>query len=373
MGIESGLQRRIAVSISFGGTKIAVALVDRAARHILVQSERIEWRNLANNTQSICALVADTTKVLLRSLQMNVRDIGVVGIAWPGPGQYSVGEVQATFVPGFEVPKNVFALLDLAFKKELGSPLTPNEWRCYLDVAARARGELLIPEGAWASGDSKSGFLVNIATGVAGALVRNRELVTRLPDLGETYGQWGRFLVCNRTSGVWQWRPTADGSVPYVDRKTEARLTEICGGPALAHEFSSLYAEASGLFDPDLCQLSSDLRKAFARPVETELRLLRSITEHSRTGNEAAARFVQRAGISIGAAIRCLRLSLRLDVLDSCVVLTGGVGENFGRPSDGVPDPDLLLVAASSAFGDASTRWTRSRLGLSAELLGAVI
>jgi hypothetical protein len=375
----ASLQRRIAVSISFGGTKVAVALVDCASPRILVQTRRIEWRILANEAGAIAALIGCATRKLLRSAHLDASDIDCVGIAWPGPGEYSAGEVQATFITGFETRRSIFALLADEFATRLGIASGHIDWRCCPDAAARARGEVLAPTDCWVRDSQFAGLVVNIATGVGGALIRsvggalirNGMPARALPELGETCGQWGRFLVYNRASRNWSWRPTRDGSLPELDRATEVRLTELCGGPALAKEFGRRLSGSSARSDPELYRIACEVAASETRNVELELRLLRAITESSKAGGGTAARFVEQAGASIGAARQRLRNSLGLDGNSCRVLLTGGVGENFGRPRDSSM-PDLFLAAGGRAFGGAA-QWERSAQGLPAELLGAVL
>ncbi len=275
-------------------------------------------------------------------------------------------------MPGFGERQNLFGLLNDEFRIRFGADWNPAKWQCRFDAAARAQGELSAPGGGW-NQDLRSGTLVNIATGVAGAFVRSGSLVRRIKGLGQTYGQWGRFLVWNTVTRTWEWRATRDGSLPKLDHSVEVRLTEVCGGPALAKAFVALWRfKSSEEPNTDLSRLVSRVSRASSRDVEAERLLLAKVTELALQDNPIAMRFVADTGRAIGSALKCLWKSVGPSMLSSSVVLTGGVGENFGSPVDRAPEIDPLLLAAKKGAGDADGPWLRSRLGLAAELLGAV-
>ena len=295
------------------------------AARILSQSGRVEWRDRATDAGGILHLVAEIAGELMRKASASPAEIRIVGIAWPGPGDYSLGQVQATFVPGFERKQDLFGCLNSACKTAFGGKWNPDCWRCHLDAAARALGELSAQGGAWNKGDLCSGTLLNVATGVAGAFVQGGNLVGCVDKLGETYGQWGRFLLWNTVSRTWSCRPTLDGSLPKLDSKVEVRLTEICGGPALARRFVHEWTTQSPQpADRDLVRMVEELSKRTTRDVKAERLLLMKITESAAEGNPTTQRFIQEAGQAIGSAMKCLWDSLGTPLFSSSVVLTGG-------------------------------------------------
>lgn len=371
MKISETMRPDVGLAVSFGGTKIAAALVDLTRYEIIRQSDRVEWRDFASDTGGIIALCGDIAGSLLDSADLSPRQVRRVGIAWPGPGKYSLGIVTASFVFGFERPRSIFELLGCHFRGRFGADWRPDIWTVQLDASARARGELVCQEGVLKH--QSSGTLLNIATGIAGAFTHKGVVLREIDDLGETYGQWGRFLVWRRKVENWEWRPTLDGSVPVFNPETEVRFTALCGGPALARRFATEYSKSKSSSEgSSMARLCNLLLSEPRRDVSIERQLLKNITLSAGAGDDLALEFVANTGEFIGSAIQCMSTAVGAERMGSRIVLTGGVGELLGRAL--VPDggDDVLLSAAHRALGRADTEWMRSRIGLSAELVGAV-
>jgi len=352
---------RIGVAVSFGGTKIGVALLDAHTGLIIARSARILWClhpdwDAQQPLGSLIAIVVNVIAILIESIGASISNVAYIGIAWPGPGKYREGLLQATFIPGLEHETNVHRIMMDALADRFGRSIDHVIIAFGLDAHARALGELSLPCGAFAREHSASnGVVVNIATGVAGAIVVAGRLMRSWTPLGSTYGQWGRFVFRNLSSGEWIWRPTADGSIPSI-RPGEVRLTELCGGPALRARFSDLNGYP---------------RRPRERNLVHERLCLRRITQEAYRQNTQSLAFIRSVGSELGGAIECVLNAFRLPLQSTNVVLTGGIGEFFGAPPKETSGEDILLAAIKDI--GLPCRVVRSRAGLDAEFAGAAL
>lgn len=231
-------------------------------------------------------------------------------------------------------------------------------------MSVRARGELAIQAGAFC-GWSGPGLVLNIGTGIAGAVVRRGKVLRHAYGLGETYGQFGRYLFRDLQTDSWSWRPTRDGSIPPHGNGV-IRFTEWCGGPALARRFARLAADkrlpriAATARDQILANLSF-------RQLQAEETLLRTVSlAATENASSLAGEFIWSVGTEIGRAVRCMTSSVCEPGFQR-LVLTGGVGEKFGAA--GHAARDLLLEGIQKELLPGSTV-VRSNLGLDAEYIG---
>ena len=369
----------LSIAVSFGGTKIAVAIVDASTSGIVCRTARIEWRDdpawsPATPLGSLLDLVANHASKCLDRTGLGIADTRHVGLAWPGPGRYSEGMLEATFVPGCETSQPVHELMLRALRDRCGCPVGHLGVTSRLDVSARAVGELRMPRGAVHAiqGHARTDTIVlNIATGIAGCIVRNGSAMSSMGGLGETYGQWGRYLLKDDKTGDWSWSPTADGSVPEHDLSSKVRFTRLCGGPALARRFAESPSMRSGV-TPELAETAQSLLGVSGRHPGLERAVLETISRHAYANGGSTRGLVVEAGHDVGAALGCLYSSLGMDPTKQAVVLTGGIGEFFGAPPTSTGQLDLFVDAIGSALGTAPQRIVRSKSGLDAELVGAV-
>lgn len=364
-----------ALGVSFGGTKLAAGLIGTDGR-LVALSPRMEWRReprfLAKPTgATVLTLAWALCDDLLQHAGLSRTAVVGAGFAWPGPGRYRQGLVSATFIPGFERPQPLFEMFSEAagFCSHLPSP----RYACALDASARAAGEITSPGGRLNSSDrSGCSLLINIATGIAGSVVRDGKVVLEYPEFGETYGQWGRYLFYDLAHVRWRWRPTVDGSVPPFSADHEVRLTDRCGGPAIARMWARVLADnvSRRPCQPDAPTPEEAKDYLGARNTELERRILSCLSTCARREATDAVNEVCRIGSELGSATSCLCEHLGLHEVRT-VVFAGGVGENLAAPQE-QNEPDRLLESFSSSFNCPDTTLTRSRLGLRAELRGAV-
>lgn len=365
----------VGIGISVGGTKIATSAVDRALPDRVSPPRRIEWHTdprflASSDARGLFTLIASEVRRVLDVESIAAASVTRIGIAWPGPGAYQRGLLQATFLPEFGQARDVRELLRDAFDREGSPALTSIPIVCRLDANARAMGETRLASGGFREGSrTVDGLLLNVATGIAGAVVRNGEVRPSWPGLGENYGQWGRFAYFDGSRGVWGWRPTADGTVPQYG-PSERRFTELCGGPALAGRLAACDLSGREIGD-GLRSLAGSYPGSSLRDVDAERAVLSDLTSAAQTEQKWACEFIQSAGGEIGAAIRLVRSQFGFGDATFRLVLAGGVGEFFGRPRDD-GSTDHFVEAIRKAAGEPVADVRRSRLGLVAELAGAV-
>ncbi len=353
--------KRLHVALSFGGTKIGVALLDYHAGFFVARSERIEWRlhpgwHELRPLDSLLAIAVNEVAILLEKGSASISDVARIGIAWPGPGEYDQGILKATFIPGLGQDTNVHQMLRDAFEYRFGPEAHNILILSCLDAHARALGELSLRNGAFAEERSAlDGVIINIATGVAGAIIRSGRVMRNWPGMGSTYGQLGRFALRNQCSEKWVWRPTMDGSIPFR-RPEEVRLTELCGGPALWIRYSHLSGRPHPPGERDVAQ---------------ERLGLRWITQEAYAQNPEALAFVRAVGSELAGAIACVLNAFQLPAQNTRVVLTGGVGEFFGAPPQKGSADDVLLAAIGATGLPCPV--VRSRAGIDAEYAGTAL
>jgi len=240
--------------------------------------------------------------------------------------------------------------------------------RSALDVVVRAFGESVTPAGAFSGSPCTPGIELNVATGIAAAIVERSGPMMSHPVLGETYGQWGRYLFLDPRHRLWQWIPTENGSIPEHDPSL-VRFTDRCGGPALARRFIAEWRNRFTPGEPTPSVLKEMLERfpksAEDRDVELEKRVLSLITQRMHNGDPIATAFGLAAAREIGSALQCAIHALSLDVKK--IVIAGGVGENFALPRHGHPDEFLRVVRGELA---GAVEVCRSEISLDAEFLG---
>lgn len=364
------------VATSMGGSKFACAVVEcSAVPRVLASTGRIEWRELSAwrtspTLETLMGCIAAKIQQMLDQKAISSDSISMFGLGWPGPGVYSAGVLRASFVPGCETAQPVHKVFADALSHHLCYKVSPSRIRSCLDVVARAFGESAVPAGAYYSQPCTPGIELNIATGIAAAIIGPAGPMISHPEFGETYGQWGRYLFFSPSQSRWHWLPTKDGSIPVHDASL-VRFTARCAGPALARRFVTAWRD--GLIRDD--SMSPESRELLERlPVDTrirdlegEKRVLGLITQQIRDDVSFAKEFGLKAAHEIGSALRCVLRGLDLELEVGKIVLAGGVGENFARPHPGCSDSFIHAVQRELA---GNIEVCRSRVGLEAEFLG---
>jgi predicted NBD/HSP70 family sugar kinase len=362
---------RLRLAVSVGGSKCEYALVDAATSAIRAHSRRIEWTSERVDTvEAFVGMLAAHAQRLVRDADVPADTIERVGVAWPGP-ETDRG-FQATFIPGCKTPQPIGALLAAALAARLGPRFHDVPVHVRLDAVGRAAGEArpggalsgpLLPRG-------EGGLLVNIATGIAGAVVSDGQALLAFPGIGRNYGQFGRFLFWNVTTRTWAWRPTADGSI-RSEASDEVRWTRHGAGPALARRLAA-WSRQAGVAVPADQGVAAALRhyefESAPRDATHEIALLRWATANAYDQPDGAlARFVDAVAFEIGTALNTL-CGVFAAASITRVVLAGGIGENFGAHRDEMED---RLLAGVHRTLERHVVVERSRMGVDAELVGA--
>jgi hypothetical protein len=317
------------------------------------------------------ALIARQARRVLAEANLTPERVVQVGVAWPGPGVG--GRWEATFIPGCQSPQPITDLLRAALTTVCGSGFAATPITIVLDAVARAAGEtqaggaLHDPPGH----PTSNALLVNVATGIAGALVENGSVVLSHRELGDPYGQFGRFLLFNTNTREWRWRSTRDGSVPACF-PGEVRWTRHCAGPAIARRIARACQEL-GVRTEENQSVAEALRyyagESESRIPHFETTLLTWATEESRRAPKGPlGALLGQLAEEFGSALSVLTKEVFAGEQIRKVVLAGGVGENFGRGEE--PGEDRLIEDIRRTLGPEGPMVCRARLGVDAELLG---
>lgn len=236
-----------------------------------------------------------------------------------------------------------------------------------------------MPGGGFHRSDAhqpENGLVLNIATGIAGAVIETAQVLDECMGLGENYGQWGRFLFMNKANGDWTWRPTSDGSVGLHDPRREVRFTELCGGPAVFKRYREKAQEDRSLLEELEAFVGSEKPDTIFsagphRNVELERTTLQAITKASLQNMGPARSFALEIAHQVGGALACLQDVLGQQRVGTKIVITGGVGEKFAAPQDPETD-DFFIGEIARRVGNGNVSIMRSVVGLDAELVGCV-
>jgi hypothetical protein len=240
-----------------------------------------------------------------------------------------------------------------------------------LDAIARAAGETQQGGALRYSGETMStALLVNVATGIAGAMVVNGKVLLSHEQFGDVYGQFGRFLFLNRKTNQWRWRTTPDGSIPGSSAD-ELRWTQHCAGPALARRIAEWCFLKRIQMKEDSIEVEALRYFASAklpRIPKYETALLHWTTEEIYQNpkgpmEEIARQFAHELGTALSVLMQIFQPA-RI----TKIVLAGGVGENFGR-RDAAGRDEMIENIVANMNHDAPVI-CRANLGVDAELLG---
>lgn len=374
-------QTKFNVGISMGGTKMAVGAV--SPEGLIGQRPRFHWSEELQrlgeipSPETLVDLFLHEIERLLAEFNLEPAALKEVGVAWPGPGDYEKGIVSATFVPGFTnypLKETLEIRLKERFHREI-----PVQIR--LDVMAGLRGEQIDEKGNMRN--EENGMVLNLATGIAAALVKNGKLIDEMEyqplqeggtavSIKNGFGQLGRHLI-RLDNGTWDYRPTPHGEVAkHNTQNGETRMTDWLGGPALARRFMlqvSLHPQYFGpkAFNKSIAEIEARLNAG--RDADLERHVLEQITILAKQQNPIAINFIRNAGQDAGEAIRTFLEAYPNEAFHKKIVVIGGIGENLGLnvlPNEKGED---IFVHALRKFSKQDNL-IRSPLGFQAEILG---
>ncbi|MBU0503939.1 MAG: ROK family protein, partial [Candidatus Omnitrophica bacterium] len=330
-GIKAG---RLSLGIRASNTKFELGLVNDNGK-VVTNTPAEYWMDYIGKAYPETNRgVIDTLKVkiseFLESSGLSIADVRRIYVAWGGPVDYAEGLVTSTFLPGF----NRYPL-----RKELREAFgKDNVIFVDHDVVSHLIGEMYSKKGVLY--DRSDGMLINIGTGIGGAVLRGGRVLRILPynykgKQGEIICglQLGRFMIFNAEGKV-DFRPTKDGDFALV-RKGETRATDILGGPASARR----------AVEKQVLTLSDDakldiLGKRDNIIVRQEEYILDRINRLSSMGDAKAVHFIRENGLYIG---ELLNVSVEALGRPEIVVLGGWIGEHFGKGE--IDDPLISSIA----------------------------
>ncbi len=360
--------------LGLGGTKVQLGAITSSGGFI--SEPEIHWRQMIANvrdaatfTNWLAELVAD----FLTGHDIDWRDIGVVGVPFPGPerdGHWYSNNLTEDFRDGVRLGD----LLARAIQDHAGKR-TPAV-RVVFDAQCDAGGELYQPLGRL-RGHMETAMVLNLATGVAAGFISRGRVLTSAEDFSQEVhpsfdsgmGQLGRHLWWNDHSKQWEYHPAQRGETPTL-ADSMSRMTDRLGGPALAARLLRQAArmgavqEMSAALDicPSLQELASDVaRRSVAgaaavmrRQPSMLTRTLMQWVDEAYVGRgttaavECAERFVEKIVSDLAGAISAWQLAEVEDTrpwerFAKRIVLTGGTGIHFLASSNGIEDRDLCI------------------------------
>ena len=376
--LNRSLAKCAVLCISLGGTNVQLAALspydDCAAE------PEIHWRQAIPDVRESGAFanwLADLIDGFLKRRNLDWRDLGVVGVPFPGPerdGRWYSNNLTADFQHGSQFQK----LLEQSIHTRAieAAPTV----RILFDAKCDAGGELYHPLGRL-RGHFEEATVLNLATGIAAAFISRGRVLTSTNDFSKAIhpsfdagmGQLGRHLWWDHDTAKWEYHAAPGGATPKLSG-TKSRLTDRLGGPALAARLlctavrTDTVLELSTAFTihPQLQDLADDLtQRSIADAAAVMRRLPSALTR-------ALVQWVDDAYLGHGTsgAVNCANQFVRSTIDDlagaigawQCahydgaqpwmrfakrIVITGGIGIHFIAGSNGIAGRDLCqrLVA----------------------------
>jgi glucokinase len=210
------------IGIDFGGTNIAVGLVD-GNMNIIEKKSRPTLLG-----RDVDLMVKDMAEICLELLESNgitLSDLESIGIASPGTINSSTGEVESYHAMG---------MVNYPMRKKLSSFLNFDNIKLANDANAAAYAEAL----AGSAKGSSEVVMITLGTGVGGGLILGGKIYE---GFNFSAGELGHIVIvkdgepcpCGR-HGCWEQYSSATGLIRQTKREMEANpsslLWQVCGG-----------------------------------------------------------------------------------------------------------------------------------------------
>ena len=210
------------IGIDFGGTNIAVGLVD-GNMNIIEKKSRPTLLG-----RDVDLMVKDMAEICLELLESNgitLSDLESIGIASPGTINSSTGEVESYHAMG---------MVNYPMRKKLSSFLNFDNIKLANDANAAAYAEAL----AGSAKGSSEVVMITLGTGVGGGLILGGKIYE---GFNFSAGELGHIVIvkdgepcpCGR-HGCWEQYSSAPGLIRQTKREMEANpsslLWQVCGG-----------------------------------------------------------------------------------------------------------------------------------------------
>lgn len=210
------------LGIDFGGTNIAVGLVDKDMKIVEKKSRPTK---LGRNVDLMVVDMAEICKELLASNKITFEDIESVGIASPGTINSMTGEVESYYAMG---------MANYPMRAKLAKELGFDKIKIANDANAAAYGEAL----AGAAKGASEAIMITLGTGVGGGLILGGKIYEGFNFSAAELGHIvivkdGEPCPCGRR-GCWEQYSSATGLIRQTKRamkeNPESLMWQVCNG-----------------------------------------------------------------------------------------------------------------------------------------------
>ena len=210
------------IGIDFGGTNIAVGLVDG---NMNIVEKKSRPTLLGRDVDLMVKDMAEICLELLESNGITLSDLESIGIASPGTVNSTTGEVESYYAMG---------MVNYPMRKKLSSFLGFDNIKMANDANAAAYGEAL----AGAAKGASEAVMITLGTGVGGGLILGGKIYEGFNFSAAELGHIvivkdGEPCPCGR-NGCWEQYSSATGLIRQTKREMEANpsslLWQVCGG-----------------------------------------------------------------------------------------------------------------------------------------------
>ncbi|UKO98331.1 ROK family protein [Nostoc sp. UHCC 0870] len=306
---------RVTLSLDFGGTKLAAAVVNTGSREWLRYERRLSPANADAKTD------LDIMRSLIHSLLQDITP-SAIGVSFGGPVDATTGTVRLSHhVPGWEnIP-----LKDL-LEKEFGVPTSVDN-----DANVAALGECRF--GAGQGYDSL--FYVTISTGVGGGWILNGKPWRGAAGMA---GEIGHMIV--------------DPSGPICLCGKRGCVERLASGPYMAQNAREILASPQ----------ESPSGEILKNLVDNNLNLLTGqlISEAAAKGDNVATAVLQKSAWALGVGLGYVAnlINPQMFILGGSVTKAGEIWWNVvQKVAKETALPEVMFEIVPAALGDDAPLW----------------
>lgn len=370
------INRQINVGVSFGGTKVAVGLVDDNGQ-VYITSRPTAWRTAFSvdetrkeDADKLTGGIVDLIEKALRYVPLD--RIESIGISTKGPldrrnGQVVLGlggkKIVGMPFEDYPLDTNVLAMLSVRYGWKYGHVKLSNlPIKVLHDGAAAVLGEVS-PKGIFSA--ERDVTAVIIGTGIGIGVFENGDVYEGDPSKPNerTLGSLGRHLIYIPDSKSpnkykYEYRGFDEGEKVATKDVSETFFAERIAGPWLSqhtarwlssipqgNQLSTIQAMRLGdvainkleeFYSKEVAQFNDDDKKL-------EVRILMGLTQAAKDGNRLAQERISTIGDEIGAALAEFIWLFKDRKFVERIVLVSTVAEKLGVGVPGETTDDLLL------------------------------
>lgn len=345
------------VNLSMGGTKLAIAIID-SKKNVIAETEDYLWRDqfikdkmVSNPIEVVRHWVLEKIvhQISISLSMLAVEEIGRVeglGIAWPGPVSID-GLVFGSNVEGFK-PHQLTAeekasgiSLAKLINKKIEQRFGQVNWKISVlndgDAAAKAN---------FCKRGISDGILLTIGTGIGSGIIIDKEVLFNPEGFEERVGELGHHIyyhpIANR---FFYYGVETKGRILFEMGKYS--LGQRLSGPILAKRFlQKLRRERNNVFEYSPIKFSEQELAVCEKGDELdpilEKKILQLITINGNNSEPCALSFIEEIGYELGLALGVFIKEFETEPFKK-IILSGGIGRNFGRGVFDESGEDLFL------------------------------